>query len=43
MASRRREAGRKLFFSEEKKQKTFIFTATSIYSAMAGIYTLAQN
>jgi len=33
---------RKPFFSEEKNQKTFTISATSIYPAMAGIYPLAQ-
>jgi hypothetical protein len=32
-----------MFFSEEKNQKTFIFSATSCYPAMAGNFTLAQN
>jgi hypothetical protein len=33
----------KMSFSEEKNQKTFIFSATSFYPAMAGMQTLAQN
>jgi len=32
-----------MFFSEEKNQKTFTFSATSIYPAMAGIYTQART
>jgi hypothetical protein len=35
--------GRKIFFSEEKKQKTFIFSACTPYPAMAWISTLALN
>jgi hypothetical protein len=33
----------RLFFSEEKNQKTFIFSATSLYPAMAGIHPPAQT
>jgi hypothetical protein len=32
-----------MFFFEKKNQKTFTFSATSIYPAMACICTLAQN
>jgi hypothetical protein len=35
--------GRKPFFSEEKNQKTFIFSAASMFPAMAGKLPLAQN
>jgi hypothetical protein len=31
-----------VFFSEEKNQKTFNFSATSIYPAIAGLHPLAQ-
>jgi hypothetical protein len=34
---------RKVFFSEEKKQKTFVFFAASSYPAKARICTLAQT
>jgi hypothetical protein len=32
----------RLFFSEEKKQKTFVFPAASRWPAMAGISPAAQ-
>jgi hypothetical protein len=32
-----------MFFSEEKNQKTFTFSAGSTYPAMAWISTLAQK
>jgi hypothetical protein len=32
-----------MFFSEEKNQKTFTFSAASPSPAMAGMLTLAQN
>jgi hypothetical protein len=35
--------GRKVFFSEEKKQKTFTFGAGSASPAMAWICALAQS
>jgi len=35
--------GRKVFFSEEKKQKTFMLSAAPTYPAMAWICTLAQT
>jgi hypothetical protein len=38
-----KSSGRKVFFSEEKKQKTFMFSAASTYPAMAWIFTLAQT
>jgi hypothetical protein len=34
---------RKAFFSEEKKQKTFDFSAASASPAMARMFTLAQE
>jgi hypothetical protein len=33
----------RLFFSEEKNQKTFTIALVRIYPAMAGIYPLAEN
>jgi hypothetical protein len=36
-------AGRKHFFSEEKKQKTFIFQPLPSYPAMAWIYAPAHR
>jgi hypothetical protein len=32
-----------MFFSEEKNQKTFVFSAASTYPAMAGKHPLAQT
>jgi hypothetical protein len=32
-----------MFFSEEKNQKTFMFSAASTYPAMAGMHTLART
>jgi hypothetical protein len=34
---------RKFFFSEEKKQKTFVSAPLHTWQAMAGIYPLAES
>jgi hypothetical protein len=43
MDFRRLEEGRKVVFSDEKKQKTFIFSTTSNYPAMSRICPLART